>query len=746
MSKFKQRFQAYFGWWPQWYLAIILIGYVILVGLYSLYTPPFEGPDEPQHFAYITWLTQGKGFPPQGEAAWETPIQQEAGQSPLYYLLGAIPARLVGAADSPVVYRLNPHFVGPFPRIGPDNENRAIHYPSDTSPLQGGWLALYLDRGLTLLFGLLLLLSVYGLARQIFPELPTLALAATLIVAVNPQVLFISGLVSNDIPGAAMSALTLWLMALLLVRGPSNARAFALGLAYGLAILTKASTIMLAVPIGVGLLWLWLSHRQSMVKVVKNGFIFSLGAFLVAGWWLIRSWILYGSPLGLETHDLTPWAIDDPVKLAAFIPRWLEVFRSFWISFGWGIVRPSKSVHDLFFIFALLAVIGLAMTAFRWWRKPRPRPDTTAVMLFILTVAIFAVGFSLELWMRRVIAPYGRLMFPSLAAIAVLLATGWYRVHAKMPFIMSGLILIVSLLAGFLLLRPAYQQPEKLAAEAVEQLSPKIGALFGLSPGEPIAELLSAQVLARSVGAAENVPVELCWRPLAQTEEPVTVLVHVIGPENSLVANRRTYPGLGSFPTTIWQPGHEFCDVVQVHIWEDMPETLVYKVEVGMIDQERNERLPIYFADGTLMPGLFVDDVRLVSKDPKELYDPQPGDKTPIHLIESEIKKRWIPGEASEFILRWGVSKPVSEDYQLFVHLRDVETSELVAQADGPPFNGWYPTSWWPAGEVIVDKRIFALPEDVPAGSYNLVVGFYDINTGDRFGDELPLGIVEVSP
>ena len=85
MGKFKQRYQAYFGWWPQWQLALILIGYVVLAGLYSWFTPPFEGPDEPQHFAYITWLAQGKGFPPQGEAAWDTPIQQEAGQSPLYY-------------------------------------------------------------------------------------------------------------------------------------------------------------------------------------------------------------------------------------------------------------------------------------------------------------------------------------------------------------------------------------------------------------------------------------------------------------------------------------------------------------------------------------------------------------------------------------------------------------------------------------------------------------------------------------
>ncbi len=39
-----------------------------LVAIYSWVTPPFEGPDEPQHFAYIEWLVEHNDFPPQGEA------------------------------------------------------------------------------------------------------------------------------------------------------------------------------------------------------------------------------------------------------------------------------------------------------------------------------------------------------------------------------------------------------------------------------------------------------------------------------------------------------------------------------------------------------------------------------------------------------------------------------------------------------------------------------------------------------
>ena len=73
-------------------LAVLLI-FTCLSFFYSNSIPPFEGPDGPEHYAYIIWLAEGKGFPPQGEAAWETPVKQEAGQPPLYYFLASMPVR-----------------------------------------------------------------------------------------------------------------------------------------------------------------------------------------------------------------------------------------------------------------------------------------------------------------------------------------------------------------------------------------------------------------------------------------------------------------------------------------------------------------------------------------------------------------------------------------------------------------------------------------------------------------------------
>jgi hypothetical protein len=100
--------------------------------------------------------------------------------------------------------------------------------------------------------------------------------------------------------------------------------------------------------------------------------------------------------------------------------------------------------------------------------------------------------------------------------------------------------------------------------------------------------------------------------------------------------------------------------------------------------------------------------------------------------------------------LYWQAKEPVATDYTVFVHLVNGD-GQIVAQMDGPPREGNYPTSWWGAGEVIVDRHVLstgALAE-LPPGEYNLRVGLYKLETGERLpvtlsaapvGDHVALG------
>lgn len=70
----------------------------------------------------------------------------------------------------------------------------------------------------------------------------------------------------------------------------------------------------------------------------------------------------------------------------------------------------------------------------------------------------------------------------------------------------------------------------------------------------------------------------------------------------------------------------------------------------------------------------------------------------------------------------------MNEDYVVFVHLVDTD-GQLVAQMDGQPFEGRYPTSWWTPGERIVDQR--PVPRIAP-GFYRRLVGWYRTGDGVR--------------
>jgi hypothetical protein len=94
--------------------------------------------------------------------------------------------------------------------------------------------------------------------------------------------------------------------------------------------------------------------------------------------------------------------------------------------------------------------------------------------------------------------------------------------------------------------------------------------------------------------------------------------------------------------------------------------------------------------------------------------------------------------------LHWSPTGPLTKEYVTFIHLVD-EAGQIVAQGDGPPLGGRYPTTVWAAGEQLVDPYVLVLPADVPAGKHCLLVGLYDPRSGVRLprvggGDHVRLG------
>jgi hypothetical protein len=83
-------------------------------------------------------------------------------------------------------------------------------------------------------------------------------------------------------------------------------------------------------------------------------------------------------------------------------------------------------------------------------------------------------------------------------------------------------------------------------------------------------------------------------------------------------------------------------------------------------------------------------------------------------------------GQSLFITLYWKVETDINIDYTSFVHVgTGLDGTAVVAQRDGQPCQGLFPTSQWRAGDLIRDSFAITLPPDVPPGDYPLVIGWY---------------------
>jgi hypothetical protein len=88
-------------------------------------------------------------------------------------------------------------------------------------------------------------------------------------------------------------------------------------------------------------------------------------------------------------------------------------------------------------------------------------------------------------------------------------------------------------------------------------------------------------------------------------------------------------------------------------------------------------------------------------------------------------------GDSLELTLLWYAAAAPTTDYTVFVHLLATD-GFLLASGDGVPLYGTRPTTTWQAGERLLDRHIFTLPENITQSSGWLAIGLYDPTTLNR--------------
>ena len=714
------------------WLVWLLLLYLMVGGSYSVLNPLFEAPDEVWHYEYVRWLAEGHGLPTPEEVG-NAPWHQEGSQPPLYYALAALLTAPIPTDDAPQVIRYNPHAAMGDPQAV-DNRNVMLHGDAERWPWRGTVLAAHLARFVSLLLGALTVAATWGAARALRCEEATALLAAAF-VAFNPQFLFLSASVNNDNLVTALSALILW-RALVLMGAERLRRrdALLLGALAGAAALSKLSGLLTVVPVAAAIAWsAW--RRRSWRTFVEEGILAAGAALLVGGWWYWRNWHLYGDPLGLPAMFAILPQRTRPPGLGELWLEWQGVWRSFWGVFGWfNLTLPGW----LYGLYALLTLVPLAGLLLRLRRREEGRGPQVALLVGWTLLLLAAL-----LHWAQMRYPQGRLLFPALSAVAVLMALGWRallpaRWRLPLSAALGLLLLLVAALVPWLWIRPAYAAPPTLPADS------PLPHATDIPFGEAI-HLVGWEVEPRSLAAGQPLTVTLYWRADAPPPGDYSVFLHLTDDLGLLQAQRDSMPAGGLLPTRDWPVGRIVVDRHRFVLPPTVPRALTLTLSVGLYDVASGARLPTPQGDAVALGEVWLEG------DPAEPLPLELHFDDGIVLEGYRLEPRRLhPGDCLSLTLWWRAEAVPSRDYTVFVHLM-IPPDSIWAQVDAMPHGGAFPTSQWQPGERIEDHYCLTLPDDAPPGLYEVEIGLYDLATLQRLTigyrqDHVVLGAVRVEP
>ncbi len=489
---------------------------------------------------------------------------------------------------------------------------------------------------------------------------------------------------------------------------------------------------------------------------------FGVPAALVAGWWYVRNWQLYGDPLGLNV--MLDIAGRRPTQ-----PRLLDLWNEFegWRISFWGLfggvnvlMRPPWIYHVLDGL-ALLVLLGLMALALRlawrggdaWLCEPdHARRDWPWRELLLATAWIAGEMVALVRWTMSTFASQGRLVFPALSAICLLLALGaaalWpARLRGWPAWVLPGLLCVLAVSSPFLAIRPAYALPPILTPAQVPAEAQAFDATYG-----GVVKLLAFEVDKAEVRPGDSLPVTLYWQALAPMPEDYSVYVQLIGQGRSVLAQLDSYAG-GTYPTSRWQPGQVIEDKFQVEVRVAPAAPVAASLEAGLYRLSAQQRLAVTDPRGKPVGVSALARIKVAV--PTSAFNPS-------HPLTADLDQRvrlagfdlpsgpFRPGSEVPLVLYWQVLASLDGDYTVFVHLVDAQ-NHMVGQGDGPPLGNDYPTHFWSSGENLADGHVLRIAADAPPGIYSLYVGLYRPDSGRRLpveggGDQVPLGNVQVGP
>jgi Predicted membrane protein (DUF2142) len=437
-----------------WWTSFVVV--TMLAGMWGVANPPFAGPDEPAHVIRAHALAHGQltGDEP---SARLTKSLRRAGEPKRFLVVRA-----------PEVYPLaQATLCFPFDAsvdascLFFERSNRDMDIPIYTARHPPAYYAVigvvswfhrpgagtvYLMRFVgALITGAFLATAITALRRSAAPKL----VAAGLLLAFTPMVLFVSGVVNASAPEIAAS-LALWVCGLILISGSHERVDKWLVTAVGIAGCVLALSRQLG-PLWLGLIaltMLGITNRRCLVILWRSHWARLWGGLIAASALVQVAWDAFVKPLDVAPMGRQRENLDTPEILRNTFGASLARVRDMVGTFGW-LDTPSPTltwvpwIAAVGFLFFLAVMLG------------RRRVVAVLIGLLAATIVVPALIESAEfgnaggpIWQGRYTLPLA-IGIPLLATIAVASTEGGRQLPASRVLLAVGIVVGVAHVLAF---------------------------------------------------------------------------------------------------------------------------------------------------------------------------------------------------------------------------------------------------------------------------------------------------------
>lgn len=288
-------------------------------------------------------------------------------------------------------------------------------------------------RMLSVLCGTATVYVSYLVAKELYPSRPMVIFGVPVFLCLLPMFIYLGSYNNSDAYTALVCSLIIYTWLYGKKTGWNLQACVFLGLAAGLVLSGKYNgyVMLLMTPF---VIFALINNKWKATRVLLTA---ASVAALCSGWWFIRSYYLYGDPLGFSAvahaGSFLSWESYSFAKYFGFSlweflleTDWLKsLFISFWGSFDWYrkeyITLPSFC-YVIAFIICLIAFSCLAIEYFLKIIQKKQIPRFLSFFAWLPLISLALIIYTI--WQNSYILGGGRYLFPSIVPIALFLMLG----------------------------------------------------------------------------------------------------------------------------------------------------------------------------------------------------------------------------------------------------------------------------------------------------------------------------------